>query len=828
MTKSSRWGSLIIAVVSLMGFVLFSKGFFPGKVIIPGHADFAMEGAFELELGNAQFEKIILIVVDALRSDFMFSNSSSMTFLQELIETGSALPFTAYSNPPTVTLPRLKGITTGQIPSFVDAILNVADDKDNSQGLSNTDSWVGQFLRQSKDRKINFFGDDTWLKLFPPNEFFNQSEGTSLFFVNDFTEVDRNVSRHLERQLKEDFDGLILHYLGVDHIGHTGGPNSLHMPIKLKEMDDVLKMMYESTLDDDDSTLVVIMGDHGMNEVGNHGGSSKGETSPGLALVSRLFQSIEPKQDPIQSELQEDDYEYHALIDQIDLVPTLSALLNFPIPKNNVGIIIPHVLNCWASDKKKKKVLLENCEQLFALCKAQHISELSFYSALIEDLRDLNAHAIEEYWLFLHLLKKNMTRNATNYALTPMYTGLALVTISSMVISLIAFYYLKDIILRQTISSVIYGITLLLYSASLHGSSLIEEEHQFWWFCLVTSLSVWALLGGIKLRFYAVCLICVRLIRSWSPLGQKDRSTQNIAETLLNSQGLLWTLVIIACISVPIRSGRRSMTTIWTKMSLALEVTMATCTLALKVLQSRIDGKLLPFLLECIIPHKMDDLSQLQSLAVSYSRFFYLCVLLVIIINLLCRKQVDFDHSITILHIFLHQSKVEIVPLYLVFGALEGVLSCARRQQGFEVLLWVITFCLQNISFFSIGNSNLIATIDLSNAYNGLQHYDIAVVGLLTFISNFGPALYWCLAWYRLSRKSMVHSDRHSHYQLERSLILLTFYNVSLASLITSCIVQRYHLFIWSVFCPKVLYFAAWYVLVEIGFNIIICQTVGL
>ncbi|PVH22110.1 hypothetical protein CXQ85_004779 [Candidozyma haemuli] len=226
-----------------------------------------MEGAFESESGNAQFEKIILIVVDALRSDFMFSNSSSMTFLQELIETGSALPFTAYSNPPTVTLPRLKGITTGQIPSFVDAILNVADDKDNSQGLSNTDSWVGQFLRQSKDRKINFFGDDTWLKLFPPNEFFNQSEGTSSFFVNDFTEVDRNVSRHLERQLKEDFDGLILHYLGVDHIGHTGGPNSLHMPIKLKEMDDVLKMMYESTLDDDDSTLVVIMGDHGMNEV---------------------------------------------------------------------------------------------------------------------------------------------------------------------------------------------------------------------------------------------------------------------------------------------------------------------------------------------------------------------------------------------------------------------------------------------------------------------------------------------------------------------------------------------------------------------------------
>lgn len=33
------------------------------------------------------------------------------------------------------------------------------------------------------------------------------------------------------------------------------------------------------------------------------------------------------------------------IIDQVDLVPTLAALFAFPIPKNNLGKIIPELLN---------------------------------------------------------------------------------------------------------------------------------------------------------------------------------------------------------------------------------------------------------------------------------------------------------------------------------------------------------------------------------------------------------------------------------------------------------------------------------------------------
>ena len=37
---------------------------------------------------------------------------------------------------------------------------------------------------------------------------------------------------------------MILHYLGLDHIGHTAGPQSSLVKPKLKEMDNVIKKIY--------------------------------------------------------------------------------------------------------------------------------------------------------------------------------------------------------------------------------------------------------------------------------------------------------------------------------------------------------------------------------------------------------------------------------------------------------------------------------------------------------------------------------------------------------------------------------------------------------
>lgn len=102
--------------------------------------------------------------------------------------------------------------------------------------------------------------------------------------MSDYTEVDNNVTRHIDTQLdqKTEWDVLILHYLGLDHIGHKTGPESPFMPAKQKEMDDIFDKLYNSC---DDDTVLILLGDHGMNEVGNHGGSSAGETSAAMVLL---------------------------------------------------------------------------------------------------------------------------------------------------------------------------------------------------------------------------------------------------------------------------------------------------------------------------------------------------------------------------------------------------------------------------------------------------------------------------------------------------------------------------------------------------------------
>ena len=102
-----------------------------------------------------------------------------------LIRDGTALPFTAYAAPPTVTMPRVKGLTTGSVPSFVDLILNFAE-SDTSSSLASQDTWLAQIKNhlhgESREGRLVFFGDDTWLKLFP--DFFTKHDGTSSFFVS--------------------------------------------------------------------------------------------------------------------------------------------------------------------------------------------------------------------------------------------------------------------------------------------------------------------------------------------------------------------------------------------------------------------------------------------------------------------------------------------------------------------------------------------------------------------------------------------------------------------------------------------------------------------
>lgn len=54
------------------------------------------------------------------------------------------------------------------------------------------------------------------------------------------------MTRHISQTLEsDDWEVLILHYLGLDHIGHLEGPMSPLIGPKLLEMDSVIKKIHE-------------------------------------------------------------------------------------------------------------------------------------------------------------------------------------------------------------------------------------------------------------------------------------------------------------------------------------------------------------------------------------------------------------------------------------------------------------------------------------------------------------------------------------------------------------------------------------------------------
>ena len=64
--------SLLLASISLIASLLvFAVGFFPHKAFLPGLAGWHPDSV-EL-LREAPFNKVVFMVVDALRSDFVFS-----------------------------------------------------------------------------------------------------------------------------------------------------------------------------------------------------------------------------------------------------------------------------------------------------------------------------------------------------------------------------------------------------------------------------------------------------------------------------------------------------------------------------------------------------------------------------------------------------------------------------------------------------------------------------------------------------------------------------------------------------------------------------------
>ncbi|TKA59827.1 hypothetical protein B0A49_07396, partial [Cryomyces minteri] len=341
----------LVFLLHALGIYLFSSGFLLTRLVLDHKSECAvppvtsaagaqplspMEGCWH----PRTFDKTVIIIIDALRYDFTvpfiprpgnekphhFHDALSVFYETAVQQPNNAflLPFIA--DPPTTTLQRLKGLTTGTLPTFIDAGSNFAGTAIEEDNL------VAQ-LRDAGKRMVHL-GDDTWHSLFPGYFDINLTRAYDSFNVWDLHTVDNGVTEHLLPLLRSSnsnqWDIIFGHYLGVDHAGHRYGPDHSAMSAKLKQMDDVMRQIIELI---DDSTLLVVMGDHGMDAKGDHGGESSDEVEAALWMYSKkgVFGRSSPSLLAPPSNAKERSTR------QIDLVPTLSLLLGVPIPFNNLG-----------------------------------------------------------------------------------------------------------------------------------------------------------------------------------------------------------------------------------------------------------------------------------------------------------------------------------------------------------------------------------------------------------------------------------------------------------------------------------------------------------
>jgi GPI ethanolamine phosphate transferase 3 subunit O len=399
-------------------------------------------------------DQVVLILIDAMRPDFVLSklrpfartggqcdvhgDHSLQTILAENRYTGptlhymedslrsdsdASLGYFLVADAPTTTAQRIKAIATGTMPAFLEAGSNF-----NSEAIE-VDSIVGQM-----NGSAVLLGDDTWEKLFPntpARRHWKHAVGIPSFDVADFHTNDDAVLSEIYEVLRRETPEAVMaaappartsadaharlvvaHFLGVDHVGHRIDSDNPFMKGKILQLDEMLRNVSHLLRERPTTmnTMLLVMGDHGMTNSGDHGGGSAQETD--TFLFAQYFPGpLRPTTDTLVSDdnvtnattasspaantrrarrlMQQ---RWHSRVDaefdrlqscrtaagvlqdklgatyQVDVTATVAVLLGRPIPYSSFGRVIPEVLalaNATADVEAAERCNLQQLERYF-------------------------------------------------------------------------------------------------------------------------------------------------------------------------------------------------------------------------------------------------------------------------------------------------------------------------------------------------------------------------------------------------------------------------------------------------------------------------------
>ncbi|CDO93334.1 unnamed protein product [Kluyveromyces dobzhanskii CBS 2104] len=495
-----------LALLQFIAIAFFAKGFLLTRTVLDNVAEIDPN----LKYGP-KYDKMVLLIVDALRFDFVIPvdenhpkyNPYYHNNLKVLHETShnstDSVLLKFLADPPTTTLQRLKGLTTGSLPTFIDAGSNFNGD------VIEEDNLIKQLYLH--DKKVFFAGDDTWDALFGP---YLAAESVPYESLNvwDLDTVDNGVISFFEEyyvneQRRSEYDVLIGHMLGVDHVGHKYGPNHFTMREKQLQVDELLRKIISTA---DDNTLYVVMGDHGMDHTGNHGGDSQDELESTLWLYAK--DANWSKDDLYNTTNLGSSYK---TMNQIDLVPTLSLLLGLPIPFNNLGWPLDEI----AKDPEELAFYHEVCRN--QLENYLSVSNIIGATAKRDALVSVESHT-EFQKMFLEICKDLWAR----FDFTSICVGIAFMTFS-LILLLIVIKLIPSIVVGQMVGDFVGCVVVLSGISNVSFQGIYQVLHQpafldnYIW-CSAFATAVGIILGVLIPIFdrYSVQWLCLRLIEELS------------------------------------------------------------------------------------------------------------------------------------------------------------------------------------------------------------------------------------------------------------------------------------------------------------------------
>ncbi|CRL02295.1 CLUMA_CG015105, isoform A [Clunio marinus] len=834
---------LVLIFTSVISSCVFCIGFFP-------YATFKELKQDENKFGNfSQINRTVLMIIDALRLDFM--DSESFSYVHHLLETKEACLLKLFVSLPTVTKPRIKALTSGTIPSFLDVAMNFGNDE------MKIDTFLHQLHRRKE--KIVLAGDDTW-RMF---RFFDRDYANrDSLFVNDFYEGDKNVTTSLRLELKRnDWKLLILHYLGLDHIGHVEGPFSKLVPPKLKEMNDVIKLIHLKLLEWNKNSMkksiLIVTGDHGMRDTGGHSGNSFPETHIPLLMIGGSCESNRDK-----------------FYKQIDFAPTFSIMNGLPVPSSSIGSIIPEMLVNLSSLQKLSVLEAVNQRLVEMIKDSDEHEELkflfrkakTFHQMFIKDFTSKNAYERAEsgYLESSKKISEILSQGSMDVNLLQVLLGLVLniliaitilipcdfatlkdvkLSFESFILFILCGIPLKFLILNEIFQEqndfksffmlIIMSIALrivigilkaklerfrgfkffdndLLYllllghfffAVSVGSSSFVEEEHQIWYYFCNTMFSLFAFfeIRGRKNPNATVSAIsrCIPflllhvVIRRMNQTGDRWISLPDLSDWLHQDANQHWLHVSIV---ISLIASSAWLLRIHTSKHLIVPFVIV--------------GNILLYF------HHTRTINNRNDIPITTLFWINLCIIvtidLVTNINKNPTKRLNFFVVFFLFSLLLHQPQNVIMPFacsvscWFVNATCNNIIKNMNERIIAKIILHI---WIGKLFYFYQGNSNSLSTIDVNAGFVGQMHVHLPIVFIFSTINTFNGQL---ISLFLL----IIHLIEESKRLMNDSAIItrLFFKWLSILTIIPTTVflivitLLRHHLFIWSVFSPKLLY----------------------